>query len=428
MISPQQHISSSGQTRKSKSKGYLTDKQYGLVSVRIETPNMAHTEELRPLLSKIAEEQNYKNPEIIIKDISSGGANYTSTLHTAIIKAKNKEDLHLFAKIGAVGEKMRSEVNVNFFDTEQYAYLTLFKSYAALEEEHGVAEEHRLPYVKMYGYDNTLYKETLVLEDLTAQGFGSFDRFQPMDWEYAAAAVTECAKLHALSFATSKQRPEEFEKSQEVLKTTWETLKLEHLIEKTMQNALKVINPQHKKSFEKFASQNISKMVEKFYSPINAKIITHGDFRGNNLLHRVREDGKVDIRVVDLQTLQGGSPPADLLYFILTGTDEKFRAKYFDRLVEHYYSQLSAAMRRLHLNPHEVYSKEVFDQELKEKLPYGLALILFLLPIVTIAPDQAPTVDHNLDMSSFTVQNTSDLFSERLNGIINDYVKWGILK
>lgn len=76
----------------------------------------------------------------------------------------------------------------------------------------------------------------------------------------------------------------------------------------------------------------------------------------------------MEIKVVDLQTLQGCSPVLDLLYFIVTGTDEKFREQYYEKLKDHYYSELEAAMTRLHLDPPKVYSRTDFEYELKEVL------------------------------------------------------------
>uniref|UniRef100_A0A2A4JV59 CHK kinase-like domain-containing protein n=1 Tax=Heliothis virescens TaxID=7102 RepID=A0A2A4JV59_HELVI len=389
---------------------------------------MADTEEhLRNLLNKVAEEQNYENPEIIINEISSGGANYTSKLYTAIIRGKNKEDLNLFAKVAAVGEKFRSEIPFDFFGNERLAYTELLKTYAALEEEHGVPEEHRVLYTKCYGIDDTLYKETMVLENLAAQGYESCDRFKAVDWEYASAAFTECAKFHALSFAFRKHRPDEYDKVCRNLKATWEHLDVESIIGNSVKMGVNAIRPEHKKAFEKFMKNSPGQHLLKLLNPGRAEVIVHCDYRGSNLMHRVREDGKVDIKVLDLQTLQIGSPIADLIYFIFAGSDEKFRAKYFDKLFDHYYTQLSASMRRLNLNPDEIYSREDFYSDFKEKLPYGLTMALSSLAVVTIDTADAPAVDENLGIDSFTEMKTSDLYIERLNGVVNDYVKWGIL-
>nr|XP_021192666.2 uncharacterized protein LOC126053426 [Helicoverpa armigera] len=394
---------------------------------------MAHTDvSLTNLLNKIAEEQNYKNPDITINEISSGGANYTSKLFTVVLRAQNKEDLHLFAKVAVMSEKMRTEASasntpINIFDTEKFAYTKLWKIYSALEDKNGVPEEHRLLYTKCYGFDDTVYQEKLVLENLLTQGYGPFDRFKSVDWAYASAAISECAKLHALSFAFRKENPDEFQKFLDMTKMDWADMKMGPTLDNCVKSALKLIKPQNKQAFENMLKNPLDMMV-KLYTPVRTNAIIHGDFRGNNLLHRVREDGKVDIKVLDLQTLQAGSPATDVVYFIIAGTDEQFRAQYYDKLIEHYYSELSASLRRLHLNPDEVYSREDFDYELKEKLACGLVLATFHLAVVLVDEEKAPQVDENLRVDSFNVENNSDLYSERLNGIVNDYVKWGILK
>ena len=61
-------------------------------------------------------------------------------------------------------------------------------------------------------------------------------------------------------------------------------------------------------------------------------------------------------------------------------------------------------------------------------MPYALTLAVTLLPIVTVDSENAPKVDESLDFSSFVFDKPSDLLGERLNGVINDFVKWGILK
>lgn len=74
----------------------------------------------------------------------------------------------------------------------------------------------------------------------------------------------------------------------------------------------------------------------------------------------------MEIKVIDYQTIQGGSPVTDLLFFIFTGSDEEFRKEYYEQLVEHYYAHLRMSMQRLNLNPEEIYSKEDFELELEQ--------------------------------------------------------------
>ncbi|KAJ8715598.1 hypothetical protein PYW07_010080 [Mythimna separata] len=388
---------------------------------------MANTNEtLRNLLNKIATEHKYEKPEIIINEIFSGGANYTSKLYTVIVREENKDDLHLFAKVAATREVFRKDMPINPYKAEQFVYTKLAKIYASLEEEYEVPKEHRLYFTKFYGFDPTEYHETLVLENLLAHGYGPHNRLCSVNWEYASSAIGDLAKMHALSFAFSKQYPEEFKKTLASLKLDWEEFRsMKVLFQKTINVALENVKVEYKEALEKFLrNQELPFLM---HIPIRKTAIVHGDFRGDNLLNRVQEDGKVDIKIVDLQCLHGGTPVTDIIYFIFSGTDEEFRAKYYDRLLDHYYTELSAAMMRLNLDPEETYSREDFEYELKKRLPYGLSLAVLMLPLITIDRKDVPEVDEILDMNAIEVDKISNVYADRLNGVVNDFVKWGIL-
>ncbi|CAB3219725.1 unnamed protein product [Arctia plantaginis] len=83
-------------------------------------------------------------------------------------------------------------------------------------------------------------------------------------------------------------------------------------------------------------------------------------------------------------------------------------------------------MKRLGLDPDKVYSNENFQSELKEKLVFGLVHSTLILPI--LLANDPPEVNEELTLSAMVETKSTDLSIERLNGVINDYVKWGILK
>ncbi|XP_022820548.1 uncharacterized protein LOC111352141 isoform X4 [Spodoptera litura] len=384
-------------------------------------------ESLLYLLEEIAAEQNYENPNILVKAVCSGGANYTSKIYKAVVKAANKEDLYLFAKCAMLGIVFRSKVPILIYDTEQYAYDTLVKLYDNIQDQCELPAEQRISFCRCYGFRPDRYEEILVLEDLEVRGYGSYDRFKSLDWQYSSAAITELAKLHALSFALKQYFPREFDEALYKIKVVYEE-NSDIIMDKPIESALRTVRSEYKETLAVFLEKHRKDMYLSALRSVRSTVIVHGDFRPNNLMHKMREDGTVDIKIVDLQTLQGGSPVTDLIYFIFTGSDEKFRAQYFDKLLDHYYTELSAAMKRLQLNPDEVFSRADFDYEMKEKLPFGLTLAVFTLPVITVEMENAPQVDESLDISKFNVEKTSDLYAERLNGVVNDYVKWGILK
>ncbi|CAH0695611.1 unnamed protein product [Spodoptera exigua] len=382
----------------------------------------------KDLLHTIAKEQKFVDYSLDIKEISSGGANYTSKLFSVTVTEGTKK-LQLFCKVAAIGEQMRAQMD-KIYTTEHFFYTKLAKMYRNIEDQCGVPDELKLNVTKYYGSTIQLNEEVMVLEDLVATGYENYDRFKSIDWPYAQAAVRELAKFHACAWAYGKQEPEQFE---EILKEMtfnfgFEGPEMQTYTTSMIDKAVQTVREENKEMLQKYFESFDAEEYAATQKRSRRLVLNHGDFKPSNLMHKKLDDGSYDIKVVDLQTMQGGSPVNDLIYFIFTGSDEKFRSQYFDKLVDYYYSELSAAMKRLQLNPDEIFSREDFDYEINEKLPFGLALATFLIPVVTVDTENAPQVDESLDISSFNVEKTSDLYAERLNGVVNDYVKWGILK
>ncbi|XP_022820865.1 uncharacterized protein LOC111352516 [Spodoptera litura] len=242
---------------------------------------------LRKYLNKIAREHKYVNPEITIEEISSGGANYTSKLFTAVVSEAGKEDLHLFAKVAATSENLRKDMP-DLYKTEKYAYTKLLKLYETLERENGVPEKDRLIFCEFYGFDPSPYREILVLENLLPQGYGPHDRFHSIDWPYASAAVRDLAKMHALSFAFAKKHPEEFEAAFSSLKGIWESLPFDKLEPKNIECAIEVLNSKNRDKFINYMKRREVSVLN-LWKRTAFKVILHGDYRGSNMLNRVRE-------------------------------------------------------------------------------------------------------------------------------------------
>ncbi|GBP67859.1 hypothetical protein EVAR_86685_1 [Eumeta japonica] len=125
-------------------------------------------------LAIVIEREGIKDAEVIIRPLVTDTVNYTSTLYVITVKSLGSEDLELFAKVACV-ERYRREREV-----------CLSKFYASGD-----------------GY----LQETLILENLAARGYTTYNRFVSVTWEYASAAIRELAKLHALSYAFAERDP-----------------------------------------------------------------------------------------------------------------------------------------------------------------------------------------------------------------------------
>lgn len=385
---------------------------------------------MRKLLDDIVKERGYKDPKISVKPISTGGANYTSVLFLVTVTESDRENLQLFAKVGIVGEKMRSQMPVQFYDIERFAYEDLLKQYEKIQNDHDVPISQRLRIPKFYGCNPNRFEETIVLEDLAAQGFTTYDRLKSIDWDYAAKSVEALARFHALSVAYNKENPEKYKTILETMKLQEDSFAelLESSFDKQKETAINGTWENNKSRLKNYMDTKVNaKTLVKFYLSNPKNILCHGDFRPSNLMHRVKEDGTLEVIPVDYQTIRGGSPLVDLMSFIFTGSDEEFRRRHFWDLIDHYYRELCSALRSLELDSRDIYPEDEFDRDVKEFLLLGLLIGLFALPVITVDSEDAPSMSGENDFHSFMNIKTNSIYSERLNGVVNDFVRWGII-
>ncbi|CAG9564337.1 unnamed protein product [Danaus chrysippus] len=379
---------------------------------------------LRETLEKVAKEHGYENYHITHKAISTEGDNYTTVLYQASIKAPEKEELKLFAKVASVGENLRAVTPLKLFETESVFYNKLNEKYKELEDKYDIPAEHRFITPKFYGESKEYLKETLVLEDLTAQGFTTHDRFKSIDWEYASKGLENLAKFHALSISFSVYDPDF--KEMAVLKGHRDVDATIVYFKNVIKNATQVTKEANRERFSKFMNELAdSKDIDRFYRYRKRPIIIHGDYRPSNLMHRILDNG-IQIVAVDYQTLEMANPIIDILFFIFVGSDKKFREKHFHQALNHYYDELSKALKRFRLNPDEVYSREDFDIDFKEVLPMGLLLSVFCLLIVTVQKEDVPVIKEDLVIDDFSI-DPNVMYAERLNDVIDDYVNMGVI-
>ncbi|XP_023936551.2 uncharacterized protein LOC112044813 [Bicyclus anynana] len=383
---------------------------------------------LRELLDQVLDDRGYTPREIEVKAIETGGANYTSVLFAINVSSPDRDDLKLFAKVVCVGDPLRVIMHIDYlYATERLVYNQLVRIYQEIEEEQQVATEHRYVFPKFYGCNAEYGKEAVIMEDLVASGYETFDRFKSLDWDHASVCMENIAKFHALSFAFEKYRPETFKEMTsnmvfEVNSTIEPDENMIALRKSMLENAVSVVKEEYKERIRNFAQTHA--FWEKYNKPIGKPVISHGDYRTSNILFR-KQDGRLQAIVVDYQTTHAGCPANDLMYFIFLGTDEEFRREHYERLLDHYHSSLEQALKRLAVDP-SVYTREKLDSDMKEMLPYAVLLGVSVLPVVTVESNAAPKIEGDADVNNFSIK-PNELFAKRFSGIVNDCVRWGAI-
>uniref|UniRef100_A0A2A4JGC4 CHK kinase-like domain-containing protein n=1 Tax=Heliothis virescens TaxID=7102 RepID=A0A2A4JGC4_HELVI len=387
---------------------------------------------LRKVLDKIIEDLKYKHAELSLNRLTSGGANYTSALFAATVTAPDHDTLKLFAKVAEVNGILRKTMHVdNMFKTEHFIYSDLVKVYQRIQDNHNISPEHRFVFPKFFGSHNVECEETIVMEDLTAEGYGTYSRFKPIDWEHAAAAVEYLARFHALSFAYKKDDPENFAKDAEWVSRKWaddneENEGMKGTWKKMMAAGIQVTKEEHRDKIIKILEGDKGREAfHKFKAPLSTPVLCHGDYRVSNLLFR-RLNGRLQPIVVDYQTVHSGSPASDLLYLEFMGTDQQFRKEYHGNLLDHYYVALTAALDRVGIDVNEVYPREALDKEIKQLVPSALIITMVILPLVLVEAEHAPHMGGIKEVSEFAI-SPGELFAERYSGLVSDCVAWGLI-
>ncbi|XP_053612945.1 uncharacterized protein LOC128676696 [Plodia interpunctella] len=394
---------------------------------------MAEREQmLRELLEKIAEQHNYKDARFKIEATSSEGANYSSVLYKLTITSPNKKPLCLFAKVLNFDENTRAAfADAAIFDIEYFVYVDLATIFKNLEDKCAVPDEERYKFPKFYYFHPKVYEETIILEDLAVQGYELYDRLKSVDWPYASKAIEALAKFHALAMAYEQEKPEEYKKIlteyDKKIEPAFDLMSAS--FEKFVETALSATKEENKEKLKKFCDKQISigNVFRRYIKAKRKPVLIHGDFRQSNIMHKYNENGTLDLIPLDYQTIQTGSCVIDLLYFIFSGSNAEFRARYYQRLVDHYYDNLKNSLIRLRLDPEKIYPRKDFDYELREALPYGLIVSIFVLPVVTVAPENAPDLNSADMFERLAKPKVSNQYIDRINGVIDDFVKWGIL-
>ncbi|CAH0589909.1 unnamed protein product [Chrysodeixis includens] len=384
--------------------------------------------ELRKVLENVTEKLQYKDAEVSIKDLNSGGANYTSTLYSATITSPGREPLKLFAKVASASEMLRQAIPLDhFYRTEQMVYEHLVDVFEKIQDKYNVSPEHRYVFPKFFGAQSTYGKESVVMEDLTEGGYSTYSRFKCLDFEHAAAAVECLARFHALSFAFQHEDPEGFAKVAEKVKHVKQpaTPDMKSTFMKMVASAVEATRNEHKEKMLKFFDEMYLDEFDKFRRPLSTTVLCHGDYRASNMLFK-RQNGRIQPIVVDYQTVHTGCPAVDILYLEFLGTDEEFRREHHHELVERYFQEFTAALHRLGLDVDQVYPRETFDKELQEMLGPALRTCSVVLPLVLVEASQAPSFGAVSSMDSFALSPTEH-FAERFGGVVSDCVRWGVL-
>ncbi|RVE47387.1 hypothetical protein evm_007986 [Chilo suppressalis] len=366
------------------------------ISDCFEISNHKNDRNVAPIINKcikrIAQIEGFQDYKVEVQDISTNGGNYLAILQTIDIKGKTEtatKEISIFVK-----NKFQSvQDNIlpldEFYEREVFYYNELSTIYDELQDEVNIPVDERLRKAKSYNESNS---EAIILENLSKKGYTTPNRLEPISLQFAEMSIKQLAKFHALSFVLKCKRPEYYEmKVKPFIYPVKVNKEWEDYVVTACATAANCLDSDLKVRLENF-KENIVQVYKNFvsYPADKSTCLCHGDFRANNILMKEEEGDIKDLIVVDYQTMRYGSPVTDFIYFVFTGSDQKFRRAYLDELKELYYETLERFMGEFGVEVHDVYPKKRFEQEYRDSLVIGLTIFLIGAPFMLCSDDDVP--------------------------------------
>ncbi|XP_063827831.1 uncharacterized protein LOC135077220 [Ostrinia nubilalis] len=383
---------------------------------------------VRQSVKNIIDKEKFTAYIASVKNQTTNGGNYLGTLQTVTITGKTEggenKELRLFLKnIMHIEDQFAIVDTLEVYQREGFFYREVFNYFEKIEDKYNIPVEERLNTVKGYSETND---EVIILEDVSCKGYKTSDRFKVVSLKFAELAIKELAKFHAMSFIIRKENPRYFENNIKSLRPLLKfNEQLETHLRRTCEKAMETLDETAKLKLEKF----VPKMIGKFQKymvvePDEAICITHADFRPDNILVKEIDGEAAKVIPVDYQSACFSCPVIDFLYFIFTGTDQEFRKHHMKDLKDLYYCTFESFLRKFGIDANKMYSRKQFEDDLREKMEYGLISFVIVMPFIFTIPGDIPELGNGIENIALIFD---ERYKDRLHGVIDDFIQWGYL-
>jgi hypothetical protein len=316
------------------------------------------------------------------------------------------------------------------FRNEINFYKNIFPILQSFQREHHLNEVINC-FPKYYGSRLNLSGITdkvdsdafLLLENLKPLNFVNLERTEGFDLEVTKLVIGALAEMHAVALALKLKKPEVFaEKVRKDLRTMRLSDDFSKSIERNLHRVVDSVE-----ELRPFLDRIRKIPFSTMYPPNTPRepfaTISHNDCWVNNVLVQRDIDGRpVKVKLVDFQIADYGSPAKDVLFLIFTSVKERIVVENYDELIELYYENFTALLRRFECDL-EPFSRQAFEEELKyeAKNSQFCHVLLMLFPI--FAPKGSVMEISDLKPSDIGSGEPTELHRQKLIFVVEQFVK-----
>lgn len=197
--------------------------------------------------------------------------------------------------------------------------------------------------------------DIIIFEDFATKGYKRLNSKIEFNINYVFAVIKTMVKFHATSFIFENKKSKtnysllnEFKiELEEVEKVTNEEIEVcKQLIKIAFQLFFPNSSAYELEDIEKkcnFLAENSISILKK--SEPCSKVICHGDLCRENLMFLLNKEEVKDCRFIEFHYYKYAPPAFDFINFLYCSTDNNLRKKYFDVLVQFYYSQMELVLK-----------------------------------------------------------------------------------
>ncbi|XP_053657723.1 uncharacterized protein LOC128706807 [Anopheles marshallii] len=400
-------------------------------------------------IEKVASEQGFTAGEFNLEfDVGSNkGDGFVGQMFKALITEGARKQVFL-CKIPPLNEARRRQFNtMSSFSRETLAYKTLLPTIFAYQEEKGVAREDGFFNVPKCYYaecDEATEESVIIMEDLRTMDYRMWNKMKPVNYEHARLTMQHLGRLHAVSLALKRDRPEAFEQfkvpdSLVVMMSDGSPLAL--MMTQMVNNAKETLEPHETKErakMEKLA-ENVRQEMQSCADGASAEpytVLGHGDCWVNNFMFNYKNKVPDNIILLDWQITRYVSPVLDIAYFLFCCTDEEFRRRYYDEMINIYHNSLGTLLEKLGHSPQEVFPRTALIRQLRRYGKFGILMAVFLVPMMCTRNEDLYDMDetaekyrdsNELDVNAITTNTNKSAYSKRISAVIRDIVRYGYL-
>ncbi|XP_049537410.1 uncharacterized protein LOC125952148 [Anopheles darlingi] len=400
-------------------------------------------------MEQVAREQGFTEGKYTLTfDIGSNkGDGFVGEMFKAHLVEGDRREVYL-CKIPPINEARRKQFpSLMIFARETLAYSKLLPLMFAYQREKGVSEaDGFFNAPKCYhSYCNEAAEESIIImEDLRLQSYRMWDKMKTVNYEHARLVMEQLGRLHAVSFALKRDRPQEFEQfkvADPMHEMMPEGSPFEMMMKKVIGDAIETLDPSETKERSKmqhlhdnFRQEMLRCSNSDLAEPYT--VLGHGDCWVNNMMYRYKNGVPERIVLLDWQIARYVTPVLDLAYFIFCGTDEEFRRRHYDEMMGIYYNSLAALLEKLGHNPQEVFPRTALMRQLRTFGRFGVLMAVFLVPMLCTRNEDLLDMDEaaekyrdgqEMDLGMLVRNANQSAYAVRMRGVIKDIVRYGYL-